>query len=895
MKNLLAGIVALIVIMFAAGSISSCKKEFDQPPVQIDTSVIGNITIKNLKALPGVSVSGSYTLIPAKTIIEGVVTANDKSGNLFKQIYIQDATGGIGIDLDAYNLYTNFPVGRKVAIEVGGLYMVNQSNMVKISGRTLANGVYSTIGVPSALIDKITHRGTFDNPVVPKIVTVSQLTPDLQGSLIQLNNFEVSPSDLNFTWGDISANKNSQNINLQNCASPISKIIVRSSGYANFAGVTVPQGNGSIVAIYTVFSTTKQLLIRDTSDVQFNDLRCSAGGGTGATLISIAQLRAMTTGTLGSFKITGTVTSDPASKNLSAGNLFIQDGTAGIDLYFGSTAPTTNLAVGDSVMVDISGGNLTLFNGLLEVSLASSALPTAKLAIGKTVTPVIATIAQLNAGYANYEGKLVKILCAAATPTGTYSGSKTLNDGTGTITMFNQTASTFATTTMPTGNMDWVGIASKFTSPQLVIRNTSDVTTGTCTVTPAAPTVTTTTATSIAQTTATAGGNVTAAGTQAVTARGVVWSTTTNPDITLSTKTSDGTGTGSYTSSITGLTANTLYHYRAYATNSVGTSYGADQTFTTTTTPPTPTAPVVTTTAATAITQTTATSGGNVTSDGGASVTARGVVWSTSANPDITLSTKTSDGTGTGTFPSSITGLTANTLYHVRAYATNSVGTSYGADVTFTSASAGGSTTPFTATYDFALVTTTSGTTDPSAVPTVTGLTFGSFTTTMNGNSSGGGRFSFGNTTVTWPGGATNADDINFTGALDATKYYQVTITPTAGTQLDITKLTFTFQRSGTGVRMAALRGSVDGYTTNLPASINPANTNLSVISYGGMSNVIFYTLDANSNAQDGSTITLPASYSNVTSAITLRFYGFNAESSGTFSIDNVVITGATH
>ena len=95
------------------------------------------------------------------------------------------------------------------------------------------------------------------------------------------------------------------------------------------------------------------------------------------------------------------------------------------------------------------------------------------------------------------------------------------------------------------------------------------------------------------------------------------------------------------------------------------------------------TVPTVTTTAAGSITCTTAASGGSVTSGGGATMTARGVCWSTAANPTI-AGMHTTDGNGVGSFTSSITGLTPGTLYHVRAYATNSIGTAYGTDLTFT-------------------------------------------------------------------------------------------------------------------------------------------------------------------------------------------------------------------
>ncbi|MEP6554269.1 MAG: hypothetical protein ABJB11_12055, partial [Ferruginibacter sp.] len=199
----------------------------------------------------------------------------------------------------------------------------------------------------------------------------------------------------------------------------------------------------------------------------------------------------------------------------------------------------------------------------------------------------------------------------------------------------------------------------------------------------------------------------------------------------------------------------------------------------------------------------------------------------------------------------------------------------------------------FTATYDFSGVTNTTGVTDPSPVPVVTGISFGSFSAigvgTSGGaaaNSSGSGRFSFND----WPLGATTATDV-FTGSIDPTKYYEVTITPVAGTQVDISSVTFKFQRSGTGVRQSAVRASVDSYGANLTASINPANAALSVVPTNA-----FQVTDATTTGVDGCTVTLGAGFTNLTTAVKFRFYGINAEASGgTFSIDDVKFAGSTH
>jgi uncharacterized protein (TIGR02145 family) len=229
----------------------------------------------------------------------------------------------------------------------------------------------------------------------------------------------------------------------------------------------------------------------------------------------------------------------------------------------------------------------------------------------------------------------------------------------------------------------------------------------------AVPTVTTVAvATNVTQTTATSGGEVTSSGGADVTARGVCWSTTANPT-TADAKTSDATGIGSFTSSLTNLLPGTTYHVRAYAINSVGTAYGADVTF--------PTVPVglatLTTKTVTAISYTTATSGGDITDAGGGSIIEKGVCWGTAALPTVSGS-HTTDGAGTASFNSNMASLLSGTMYHVRAYATNSAGTAYGNEQTFT-------------TLTIALATVT--TTDPSLVTATTARSGGNITAAGGG------------------------------------------------------------------------------------------------------------------------------------------------------------------
>lgn len=286
---------SLVAMLFAgfAMVLNSCKKDFDAPPGATDPAIVANTTIAGLKALH--TTAGAYDIITTDLIIEGVVVANDKSGNLYKQLFIEDATGGLQVSLDATSLFGTYPVGRKVFIKCKGLCISDYNNTPQLGVKATVAGLPSFEGIPGSLISKYIVGGSINNPVTPHVLTFAELNaagtvPNIPSgqpwqnkylnTLIQLDNFAFV--NLNQTYSDTSVYKATQNRDIKNCpADGNNTIIVRTSAYSNFAGKQVAQGRGSILSVYTIFNTTKQLLLRDSSDVQFtNPYACGLPPGT---------------------------------------------------------------------------------------------------------------------------------------------------------------------------------------------------------------------------------------------------------------------------------------------------------------------------------------------------------------------------------------------------------------------------------------------------------------------------------------------------------------------------------------------------------------------------------------------------------------------------------------
>ena len=372
---------------------------------------------------------------------------------------------------------------------------------------------------------------------------------------------------------------------------------------------------------------------------------------------------------------------------------------------------------------------------------------------------------------------------------------------------------------------------------------------------PTVLTVTTDSASNIAQTTATSGGNVISSGGDSVTARGVCWNTSTNPTLADS-YTTNGSDTGAFTSNLTGLIPDTLYYVRAYATNSAGTAYGNEITFTTLSNGPLPT---VTTDDATNITKTTATSGGNVTSNGGDTVTARGVCWNTSGNPTLANS-YTTDGGGTGEFISNLTGLIPDILYHVRAYATNSAGTAYGNEITFETLYGTLPTVTTAIATNITQTTATSGgnvTSNGGDTVTARGVCWSTSTnpTTANNfmtNGSGTGSF-ISNLTELSPGTpyyvkayATNSVGTAYGNEITFETLYLTVPTVTTDTATNITQTTAT---SGGNVTSDG-GGTVTARGVCWSTSINPTLSNSHTTNGSGIGTFISYIAGLSINTQ---------------------------------------------
>jgi hypothetical protein len=251
-RNILGLLLLLSAIAF---TLNSCVKgEFDEPPVNIPTvDFKANSTIAELL----VKFPGTCDSINDTVIISGIVTGNDESGNLYKKIVIQDATAGIEIDMDQTSLYSDYRVGQRVFVKCFGMYIGKYNELPQLG--YIYNGKIGRL--PATYIKQHMFLDSLPGKAPePMVVTADNLDLTMVNKLVRFEN--VAFADAGDTWAPTDAYGEH---GFQD-GDPNS-FIVRTSNYANFAGLTIPSGTGTVQGILSVFGSTFQLTIRDTNDI----------------------------------------------------------------------------------------------------------------------------------------------------------------------------------------------------------------------------------------------------------------------------------------------------------------------------------------------------------------------------------------------------------------------------------------------------------------------------------------------------------------------------------------------------------------------------------------------------------------------------------------------------
>ncbi len=429
-------------------------------------TVAVNSNIQSLKARH--TIGADDQKIDEEVVISGVVIADDRSGNFFKQIVIQDETAGIVVRMDAEDLYREFPVGQKVKINCQDLYVGDYNGLMQLNGSPGQS-------LSASQVSRHVFPGAGTQTIEPQLVTVDQLGEEHLSTLIRLEGVQFASADAGETYAN-AEERLSLNRTIQDCAG--NELLLRSSGYADFAGDLTPEGNGSLVAVYSVFRDDQQLHLRDLNDVNMTAERCVSGVTGSEMPVSLAELRSLFQSGADQVpadrKISGIVISDKDHGNISERNLVLQDESGGMALRF---SDAHRFALGEAIEVIVSGRELSEYNGLLQINDIDPARATSRAA-GELPEPRGATVAEVLSNLESWESTLVALEGVTLSGNAVYEGNLSVSDATGSIALYTRGDAGFASEPVPTGAVDLVAIVSQFNDPQLALRNIEDVSGG---------------------------------------------------------------------------------------------------------------------------------------------------------------------------------------------------------------------------------------------------------------------------------------------------------------------------------------------------------------------------------------------------------------------------------
>ncbi len=266
-----------ILLIVAIGFSACVDRTFDEPPINGEDPNISAEQIVTVEDVLSHYVPGEVVALDMDKYLSAIVVADDRSGNFFRSIVVQDETGGLTVLLDDVELFNKYFEGRRLFILLKDLYVSDYAGLPQIGYTPVADGTQTDLSrIPAVLIDDIIIPGTFNNEMTPQNLTIDDLGFAELNTLVEISDVQFSPGSSGTHYADF-VNLNATNHSVEDCNGY--DIVLRTSGYADFASALTPEGNGTIKGIFGVFNNDRQILLRKLDDVNMAGERCSNCAG----------------------------------------------------------------------------------------------------------------------------------------------------------------------------------------------------------------------------------------------------------------------------------------------------------------------------------------------------------------------------------------------------------------------------------------------------------------------------------------------------------------------------------------------------------------------------------------------------------------------------------------
>lgn len=493
----------ILLVVFGFLAVTSCVDNvIDEPPVKDFLELETNATIQDIL---DVWEEGEILPIEEDLVFDAIVVADDESGNFYKSLVLQDETGGISVRIEANNIYAVLPQGRKVFVRAQGLFVGDFAGLPQIGYNKFVDddGDDALATLPFVLIgdteESVIVPNVRDQEIAVNTVSIGGLNQDMLNTVVKLENVQFSESELGSTFANALDPVNGVNRTLEDCEG--NSIVVRTSDFCDFAGDIIPDGNGDLTGIYTVFGSTKQFTIRNTTDVLLNGERC------GEVVIEVPDANA-TIGDLLALYVEGAVTpittdmifDGIVTANDISGNFYkqivIEDENDAINIQIDDFDLFQTFNIGRRVVVKAENLAVGDFNGLPQIGInGGSQVSRIPAAIYPSIilkadnvgakSPTVVSVADLQSGtFYNKLIRLEEVEFVDAALGSTYADADNMfsinhdltNCDDETIILRSSGFADFADVTLPTGNGTVTAIFTVFSGTrQLALREVSDV------------------------------------------------------------------------------------------------------------------------------------------------------------------------------------------------------------------------------------------------------------------------------------------------------------------------------------------------------------------------------------------------------------------------------------